>query len=187
MGVGVAGKEGVAGTGKEKIIAVDLMAMAPIEGICSTPPSMAGVTVLTCFRFLGVRFLQGDITRQSTAKQITEHFEGSRSHAGTHGEGSLSFLAGLITLDILGRVELVVCDGAPDVIGMHDVDGMQRHVPHSPTGARSTSLPTGARPTSSFSLRIHPEPVAARCPGGNFGDLAAGRHLRGQALSRRKR
>jgi hypothetical protein len=32
---GAEGSEGVAGTGKEKIMAVDLMAMAPIEGTSS--------------------------------------------------------------------------------------------------------------------------------------------------------
>lgn len=62
--------------GIEKIVAVDLQPMAPIEG---------------------VRCLQGDITSLETAKLIIQHFQGERA-------------------------ELVVCDGAPDVTGLHDVD-----------------------------------------------------------------
>ncbi|XP_012999773.1 tRNA (cytidine(32)/guanosine(34)-2'-O)-methyltransferase isoform X2 [Cavia porcellus] len=45
----------------------------------------------------GVIQIQGDITQLSTAKEIIQHFEGC--HA-----------------------DLVVCDGAPDVTGLHDVD-----------------------------------------------------------------
>jgi tRNA (cytidine32/guanosine34-2'-O)-methyltransferase len=42
-------------------------------------------------------FTQGDITSQATAEAIIAHFQGQRA-------------------------ELVVCDGAPDVTGLHDVD-----------------------------------------------------------------
>ena len=45
----------------------------------------------------GVIQLQGDITKTETAEEILGHF---------HGE----------------RADLVVCDGAPDVTGMHDLD-----------------------------------------------------------------
>uniref|UniRef100_A0A0B7AHG6 Putative tRNA (cytidine(32)/guanosine(34)-2'-O)-methyltransferase n=2 Tax=Arion vulgaris TaxID=1028688 RepID=A0A0B7AHG6_9EUPU len=45
----------------------------------------------------GVIQLQGDITKKSTAQDIIGHFEGQ--HA-----------------------DLVVCDGAPDVTGLHDID-----------------------------------------------------------------
>lgn len=45
----------------------------------------------------GVIQIQGDITQLSTAKEIIQHFEGSPA-------------------------DLVVCDGAPDVTGLHDVD-----------------------------------------------------------------
>jgi len=61
---------------KERIIAVDLQPMAPVDG---------------------VRCLRGDITSIETARQIIDHFDGMRA-------------------------ELVVCDGAPDVTGLHDVD-----------------------------------------------------------------
>ncbi|CAN0533478.1 unnamed protein product [Scytosiphon promiscuus] len=40
---------------------------------------------------------QGDITSKETAEAIIDHFRG-------------------------GLAELVVCDGAPDVTGLHDVD-----------------------------------------------------------------
>ncbi|KAI1280375.1 putative tRNA (cytidine(32)/guanosine(34)-2'-O)-methyltransferase [Halotydeus destructor] len=45
----------------------------------------------------GVIQIQGDITSMSTAEQIIKHFEGEKA-------------------------DLVVCDGAPDVTGMHDLD-----------------------------------------------------------------
>ncbi|CAD6572942.1 MAG: Putative tRNA (cytidine(32)/guanosine(34)-2'-O)-methyltransferase [Cyphobasidiales sp. Tagirdzhanova-0007] len=45
----------------------------------------------------GVIQLQGDITKPSTATKIIEYFEG-------------------------GLADLVVCDGAPDVTGLHDLD-----------------------------------------------------------------
>jgi len=45
----------------------------------------------------GVIQLQGDITKLSTAQQIIAHFEGEPA-------------------------DLVVCDGAPDVTGLHDID-----------------------------------------------------------------
>lgn len=45
----------------------------------------------------GVTQIQGDITKISTAEEIIRHFEGQSA-------------------------DLVVCDGAPDVTGLHDVD-----------------------------------------------------------------
>lgn len=59
-----------------QIVAVDLQDMAPIEGVIQ---------------------IKGDITKESTSRQIIELF---------HGE----------------KADLIVCDGAPDVTGMHDVD-----------------------------------------------------------------
>lgn len=45
----------------------------------------------------GVVQIQGDITKTDTAEEIVSHFEGEHS-------------------------DLVVCDGAPDVTGFHDMD-----------------------------------------------------------------
>ncbi|XP_011137586.2 putative tRNA (cytidine(32)/guanosine(34)-2'-O)-methyltransferase [Harpegnathos saltator] len=59
-----------------KIVAVDLQAMAPLEGVIQ---------------------LQGDITNTNTAKEIIAHFDNTQA-------------------------DLVVCDGAPDVTGLHDMD-----------------------------------------------------------------
>jgi tRNA (cytidine32/guanosine34-2'-O)-methyltransferase len=59
-----------------KIVAVDLQPMAPLSGVTQ---------------------IQGDITKASTAEQITAHFCGEKA-------------------------DLVVCDGAPDVTGLHDMD-----------------------------------------------------------------
>ncbi|TPX77495.1 hypothetical protein CcCBS67573_g01227 [Chytriomyces confervae] len=58
-----------------RIVAVDLQQMAPIKGVVQ---------------------LQGDITKESTAKAIRDALD--------------------------GRAQLVVCDGAPDVTGLHDMD-----------------------------------------------------------------
>lgn len=62
-----------------KMIAVDLQAMAPIRGVVQ---------------------LQGDITKESTAKDIIAHFG----------------------RDTDEKAQLVVCDGAPDVTGVHEMD-----------------------------------------------------------------
>ncbi|KAF7398491.1 hypothetical protein HZH66_006388 [Vespula vulgaris] len=59
-----------------KIVAVDLQAMAPLEGVIQ---------------------IQGDITNTATAKHIIAHFDNTQA-------------------------DLVVCDGAPDVTGLHDMD-----------------------------------------------------------------
>ncbi|CAG0893289.1 unnamed protein product [Cyprideis torosa] len=59
-----------------KIVAVDVQAMAKLPGVIQ---------------------IQGDITQESTARKIIEHFGGEKA-------------------------ELVVCDGAPDVTGLHDLD-----------------------------------------------------------------
>ncbi|XP_041978926.1 putative tRNA (cytidine(32)/guanosine(34)-2'-O)-methyltransferase [Aricia agestis] len=59
-----------------KIVAVDLQAMASLPG---------------------VKQIQGDITKFSTANEIIQEFEGMKA-------------------------DLVVCDGAPDVTGLHDID-----------------------------------------------------------------
>ena len=45
----------------------------------------------------GVQCIQGDITSRTTAEAIISHFSG-------------------------GQADLVVCDGAPDVTGLHDID-----------------------------------------------------------------
>lgn len=45
----------------------------------------------------GVVCIQGDITAQATAEQIIQHFQGDLA-------------------------DLVICDGAPDVTGLHDLD-----------------------------------------------------------------
>ena len=50
----------------------------------------------------GVIQIQGDITKQSTADVIISHFQGQLA-------------------------DLVVCDGAPDVTGLHDIDEYLQH------------------------------------------------------------
>ncbi|XP_066598030.1 tRNA (cytidine(32)/guanosine(34)-2'-O)-methyltransferase-like [Prorops nasuta] len=61
---------------KPKIVAVDLQAMAPLDGVIQ---------------------IQGDITSSDTAEKIISYFDNEQA-------------------------DLVVCDGAPDVTGLHDMD-----------------------------------------------------------------
>jgi tRNA (cytidine32/guanosine34-2'-O)-methyltransferase len=61
------------------------------------PPYIVAVDLQPMAPIDGVLCLQGDITSTETAKSIIDHFRGQRA-------------------------ELVVCDGAPDVTGLHDVD-----------------------------------------------------------------
>ncbi|GAX19269.1 tRNA (cytidine32/guanosine34-2'-O)-methyltransferase [Fistulifera solaris] len=72
---------------------------APIpndQGIYSIPDIVA-IDLQPMAPIDGVLTMQGDITSIETAQRVIEHFQG-------------------------GRAELVVCDGAPDVTGLHDVD-----------------------------------------------------------------
>ncbi|KAJ9530978.1 hypothetical protein QJQ45_028883 [Haematococcus lacustris] len=61
------------------------------------PPKIVAVDLQPQAPIEGVTQLQGDITSEATASQVISHFSGQ--HA-----------------------DLVVCDGAPDVTGLHDLD-----------------------------------------------------------------
>lgn len=66
----------------------------------STTPSSPAIVAVDLWPMeplTGVHCLQGDITALSTAKSIIQHFQGQRA-------------------------EIVVCDGAPDVIGLQEFD-----------------------------------------------------------------
>lgn len=60
-------------------------------------PTIVAVDLQPMAPLKGVHCIQGDITAVETARSIIQHFKGQRA-------------------------ELVVCDGAPDVTGLHDVD-----------------------------------------------------------------
>ena len=63
----------------------------------SSSPNIVAVDLQPMAPIDGVLCMQGDITAKQTAESIIKHFKGRRA-------------------------ELVVCDGAPDVTGLHDVD-----------------------------------------------------------------
>ncbi|KNC99208.1 23S rRNA (uridine(2552)-2'-O-)-methyltransferase [Spizellomyces punctatus DAOM BR117] len=63
----------------------------------ATRPKIVAVDLQAMAPLPGVIQLQGDITKRSTAEQIVSYFEGQLA-------------------------DLVVCDGAPDVTGLHDMD-----------------------------------------------------------------
>uniref|UniRef100_A0A3B4UR71 Putative tRNA (cytidine(32)/guanosine(34)-2'-O)-methyltransferase n=1 Tax=Seriola dumerili TaxID=41447 RepID=A0A3B4UR71_SERDU len=70
--------------------------------LCAAPGSWSQVKIVAVdlqamAPLPGVTQIQGDITKVSTAQEIIRHFEGQPA-------------------------DLVVCDGAPDVTGLHDVD-----------------------------------------------------------------
>ncbi|EFJ44350.1 hypothetical protein VOLCADRAFT_102215 [Volvox carteri f. nagariensis] len=62
-----------------------------------SPPTIVAVDLQPMAPIEGVIQLQGDITSEVTAKQVISHFDGQPA-------------------------DLVVCDGAPDVTGLHDLD-----------------------------------------------------------------
>ncbi len=63
----------------------------------TSTPKIVAVDLQPMAPLPGVHCIQGDITSLSTAQAIIQHFDGQRA-------------------------ELVVCDGAPDVTGLHDID-----------------------------------------------------------------
>jgi len=63
----------------------------------SPSPKIVSVDLQAMAPIEGVTILQGDITKLETANAIVGHFSGSQA-------------------------DLVVCDGAPDVTGLHDLD-----------------------------------------------------------------
>jgi len=60
-------------------------------------PAIVAVDLQPMAPLSGVKCIQGDITSLDTASEIVRHFSGRRA-------------------------ELVICDGAPDVTGLHDID-----------------------------------------------------------------
>jgi tRNA (cytidine32/guanosine34-2'-O)-methyltransferase len=68
------------------------------EGETSAEPTIVAVDLQPMAPIEGVKLLQGDITNMETAKAIIECFGTSKN------------------------AQLVVCDGAPDVTGLHDMD-----------------------------------------------------------------
>lgn len=63
----------------------------------SSPATIVAVDLQPMAPLEGVTQILGDITQQATAEQIVAHFKGNLA-------------------------DLVVCDGAPDVTGLHDLD-----------------------------------------------------------------
>lgn len=63
----------------------------------SLNPAIVAVDLQPMAPIEGVLTIQGDITSLDTANKIVQHFKGQRA-------------------------DLVVCDGAPDVTGLHDID-----------------------------------------------------------------
>ncbi|XP_053908129.1 putative tRNA (cytidine(32)/guanosine(34)-2'-O)-methyltransferase [Cuculus canorus] len=68
-----------------------------LRGSPGSPVQVVAVDLQAMAPIPGVLQIQGDITKVSTAQEIQRHFEGRPA-------------------------DLVVCDGAPDVTGLHDLD-----------------------------------------------------------------
>lgn len=67
------------------------------EGIGDDAVKIVAVDIQTMAPIDGVTLIQGDITRFETADKVIKEFQGNKA-------------------------QLVVCDGAPDVTGQHDLD-----------------------------------------------------------------
>ncbi|KXZ46872.1 hypothetical protein GPECTOR_40g606 [Gonium pectorale] len=73
-----------------------------------TPPTIVAVDLQPMAPIEGVVQLQGDITSEETARQASILAGGGRAQVISHFHGQ--------------PADLVVCDGAPDVTGLHDLD-----------------------------------------------------------------
>ncbi|RKP14406.1 FtsJ-like methyltransferase-domain-containing protein [Piptocephalis cylindrospora] len=69
--------------------------LQPLED--GKPPQIVAIDLQAMAPLDHVTQIQGDITKKSTAEGVIQHFDGERA-------------------------DLVVCDGAPDVTGLHDMD-----------------------------------------------------------------
>ncbi|ESL08294.1 ribosomal rRNA methyltransferase [Trypanosoma rangeli SC58] len=92
--------------GAARIVAVDLQEMMPIEG---------------------VQLLQGDITSEVTAREIIRLLNGNDDVEGEAAGTAAERDAGSTVRDCEKKADLVVCDGAPDVTGMHELDEYLQH------------------------------------------------------------
>ena len=92
------GTDRAASEGSEGASITDGDASASGSTADSGPPAkIVAIDLQAMAPLPGVIQMQGDITKESTANDIVKHFEG-------------------------GMADLVVCDGAPDVTGLHDID-----------------------------------------------------------------
>ena len=80
-----------------QVLARQLHGPSPIGAASEGSPVIVAVDLQQMAPIEGVITLQGDITSHETADRIVGHFSGSRA-------------------------DLVVCDGAPDVTGIHEID-----------------------------------------------------------------
>ncbi|RNF07362.1 ribosomal rRNA methyltransferase [Trypanosoma rangeli] len=92
--------------GAARIVAVDLQEMMPIEG---------------------VKLLQGDITSEVTAREIIRLLNGNDEVEGEAAGAATEEGAGSTVCGCEKKADLVVCDGAPDVTGMHELDEYLQH------------------------------------------------------------
>lgn len=91
-----------------RVVAVDLQEMAPIEG---------------------VQILQGDITSEATANEIIRLLNAPEEEdvkAIAPSLSSSAARAGAATASPR-KADIVICDGAPDVTGMHELDEYLQH------------------------------------------------------------
>jgi tRNA (cytidine32/guanosine34-2'-O)-methyltransferase len=80
-----------------QVLASRLLAGSSDSNVSPSTAKIVAVDLQPMAPLPGVHCIQGDITSLSTAQAIIQHFDGQRA-------------------------ELVVCDGAPDVTGLHDID-----------------------------------------------------------------
>lgn len=95
-----------------RVVAVDLQEMAPIEG---------------------VTILQGDITSEETANEIVRLLNEPEPTHSTPGDINGAPAAPQVSTPAMvattspRKADIVICDGAPDVTGMHELDEYLQH------------------------------------------------------------
>lgn len=88
-----------------------------VESTSAGPPQIVAVDLQPMAPIKGVLCIQGDITSYETAQAILAPFR-SNNMNNENGTSSPSSTT---------RAQLVICDGAPDVTGLHDLDEYMQH------------------------------------------------------------
>mmetsp|Transcript_20691 Transcript_20691/g.49112 ORF Transcript_20691/g.49112 Transcript_20691/m.49112 type:complete len:336 (+) Transcript_20691:69-1076(+) len=92
-------------------------AAATDDATANGPPQIVAVDLQPMAPIHGVLCIQGDITSYETAQAILEPFRSSSDGSSTDTTTSAT----------TSRAQLVICDGAPDVTGLHDLDEYMQH------------------------------------------------------------
>lgn len=117
-----------------RLVSVDLQPVAPVHPICT--------------------ILKADITVESTLRRIAQALHGAGSDGAVGADDRDVDLT-----DADAKADLVVCDGAPDVTGTHDLDA---HLQQQLLTAALTMACCALRDGGSFVAKVFVRPTASR-------------------------